>query len=141
MRNFDTLGNFSKPVARIILPKLPTFLGNFGKGTNLLFSSETFLGNFYSYWATLCLSRCLRERERKRRIHFVSHWACPQRQFILFEANPCGAPFYSFFIFLKQLITKCSKRVLKLMPVELKKNFYVRSAAVQTTLPHVQNTS
>ena len=26
---FITLGNFSKPVAIIILPKLPTFLGNF----------------------------------------------------------------------------------------------------------------
>ena len=72
MRNFDTLGNFSKPVARIILPKLPTFLGNFGKGTNLLFSSETFLGNFYSYWATFCLSRFLREREKAKNSFCVS---------------------------------------------------------------------
>ena len=29
---YCTLGNFLKPVARIILPKFPTFLGNFWKG-------------------------------------------------------------------------------------------------------------
>ena len=30
-----TLGEFSKPVATIILPKLPTFLGNFCKGVKI----------------------------------------------------------------------------------------------------------
>ena len=32
---YCTLGNFSKPVGTIILPKLPTFLGNFCKGIKI----------------------------------------------------------------------------------------------------------
>ena len=32
---YCTLGNFSKPVATINLPKSPTFLGNFCKGVNI----------------------------------------------------------------------------------------------------------
>ena len=39
------LGNFSKSVASIILPKLPTFLGNFCKGVkNFNFSREIIFG-------------------------------------------------------------------------------------------------
>ena len=42
-----TLGNFSKPLARINLSKSPTFLGNLGKGVkNFHFSSEII------FWAT-----------------------------------------------------------------------------------------
>ena len=39
------LGNFSKPVATINLPKLHTLLGNFCKGVKMFHFS--FLGNFY----------------------------------------------------------------------------------------------
>ena len=40
-----TLGNFSKPLATINLPKFPTFLGNFCKGVKILnFSSEIIFG-------------------------------------------------------------------------------------------------
>ena len=40
-----TLGNFSKPVATISLPKSPTFLGNFCKGVKIFhFSSEIIFG-------------------------------------------------------------------------------------------------
>ena len=46
-----------KRVATIILPKLPTFLGNLSEGVKIFhFSSESFLGNFYRhlvifYWS------------------------------------------------------------------------------------------
>ena len=47
-----TLCTFSKPLATIILPKSPTFLGKFCKGTKILnFSSEIILGNFYRHLA------------------------------------------------------------------------------------------
>ena len=40
-----TLGNFSKPLATIYLPKSPTFLGNFCKGVKIYhFSSEIIFG-------------------------------------------------------------------------------------------------
>ena len=40
-----TLGNFSKTLASIILPKSPTFLGYFCKGVKILnFSSEIIFG-------------------------------------------------------------------------------------------------
>ena len=43
-----TLGNFSKPLATVNLPKSPTFLGNFWKGVKIFyFSSEIILGNFF----------------------------------------------------------------------------------------------
>ena len=39
------LGNFSKPMATIILSKLPTFLSNFSKGVKIFhFSSEIIFG-------------------------------------------------------------------------------------------------
>ena len=42
---YCTLGNFLKPVATIILPKLPTFLGNFCKGVKIfLFFSWNHFG-------------------------------------------------------------------------------------------------
>ena len=42
------MGYFSKPVATIILPKSPTFLGNFYKGfKNCIYSSEIILATFY----------------------------------------------------------------------------------------------
>ena len=52
------LGNFLKPLATIILPKSPTFLGNFCKGVKVyLFLVKSFLGNFYRhFFATIfCL--------------------------------------------------------------------------------------
>ena len=43
---YFTLGNFSKPAGTIVLPKLPTSLGNFCKGVkNLSFLVKSFLGN------------------------------------------------------------------------------------------------
>ena len=48
-----TLGNFSKPVATIILPKSLTFLGNFCKDVKIFnFLVKLFLGNFYRLLAT-----------------------------------------------------------------------------------------
>ena len=44
--------NFSKPLATVILPKSPTFLGNFCKGVkNYHISREIILGNFYRHLA------------------------------------------------------------------------------------------
>ena len=48
----STLGNFLKTLARINLPKSPTFLCNFCKGVKIFkFSSEIILGNFYRHLA------------------------------------------------------------------------------------------
>ena len=45
---FCTLGNHSKHLTTIILPKSPTFLVNFCKGVKIIhFYSEIILGNFY----------------------------------------------------------------------------------------------
>ena len=42
---YVTLGNFLKPLAAIILPKSPTFLGNFCKGVKIYhFSIEIIFG-------------------------------------------------------------------------------------------------
>ena len=42
---FCTLGNYSKPVATIILPKLPKLLGNFCKGAKIIhFSNQIIFG-------------------------------------------------------------------------------------------------
>ena len=47
-----TLGNYSKPLPTINLPKSPSYLGNFCKGVKIFnFSSETILGNFYRHLA------------------------------------------------------------------------------------------
>ena len=49
---YCTLGNFLKPVATINLPKMPTFLGNFGKGGKIFhFSTEIInLATFIDIW-------------------------------------------------------------------------------------------
>ena len=52
-RNFDTLGNFSKPVARIILPKLPTFQAIFKGVTIFLFYGEMIFGQLFTGHAAL----------------------------------------------------------------------------------------
>ena len=55
-----TLGNFSKPVATIILPKSTTFLGNFCKGVKSFnFSSEITFGQLYRHLAIFYRSHCL----------------------------------------------------------------------------------
>ena len=47
-----TLGNFLKPLATIILPKPPTFLGKFCKGVKIHpFLVKSFLVNFYRHLA------------------------------------------------------------------------------------------
>ena len=57
--NYCTLGNFSKSMATIILPKLPTLLGNFLKMTkSFMFPVESFLGNFYRHLVTFYWSHC-----------------------------------------------------------------------------------
>ena len=58
---FWTLGNFSKPVAKISLPKSPTFLTNSCKVSKFLFFLvKSFLGNFYRHLATFHWSHCSR---------------------------------------------------------------------------------
>ena len=53
------LGNFSKPVVTIILPKSSTLLCNFCKGVKIFhFSSKFILGNFYRHLATFYWSHC-----------------------------------------------------------------------------------
>ena len=55
-----TLGNFSKPLATISLPKTPTFLGNFLEVSKyLIFLVKSFLGNFYRHLATFHRSHCM----------------------------------------------------------------------------------
>ena len=50
---YCTLGNLSKPVARIYLPKSPTFFAIFGKASkSFIFLVQSNLGNFYRYLAT-----------------------------------------------------------------------------------------
>ena len=58
---YCTLGNFSKPLVTINMPKSPTFLGNFVKASIffLIFLVKSFLGNFYWYLATFYWSHCL----------------------------------------------------------------------------------
>ena len=66
-----TLGNFSKPVATISLPKSPTFLGNFGKDVKIFsFLVKSLLGNFYRHLATFYRS------------HLTCHKTC---YFVLFS--------------------------------------------------------
>ena len=55
-----TLGNFSKPLATISLPKSPTFLDNFAMmSKSLIFLVKSFLVNFYRHLATFYWSHCL----------------------------------------------------------------------------------
>ena len=55
-----TLGNFSKPLATINLPKHLTFLGNFCKGVKIIhFTSEIIFGQLYRHLATFYWPHCL----------------------------------------------------------------------------------
>ena len=50
---YCTLGNLSKPVTPIILPKLPRFFGIFVKlSKSVIFLVKSFLGNFYRHLVT-----------------------------------------------------------------------------------------
>ena len=52
-----TLGNFSKPLATINLPKSLTFFGNFCKDVKILnFSNEIIFGQLFGHLATFYLS-------------------------------------------------------------------------------------
>ena len=56
-----TLGNYSKPLATINLPKCPTFLGNFCTCVKIFnFYSEIILDNFYRHLASFYWSHCPR---------------------------------------------------------------------------------
>ena len=56
---YRTLGNFSKPLTLINVPKSPTFLGNFWKGGKIfMFLVKSFLGNFNRHLATFYWSHC-----------------------------------------------------------------------------------
>ena len=62
--NFCILGNHSKPVATIILPKLPTLLGNFCKGVKIIhYSCEIIFGQllctFGNFYLVTLLRRCV----------------------------------------------------------------------------------
>ena len=49
---YCSLGNHSKPLATMNLPKSPKFIGNFCKGVKIIhFSCEIILGNFYKHLA------------------------------------------------------------------------------------------
>ena len=62
-----TLGNFSKPVATISLPKSHTFLGNFYKGAKIFnFSGEIILGNILL--VTLVGPDAIEWRRRRRQV-------------------------------------------------------------------------
>ena len=60
--NYWPLGNFIKPLAKINLPKLPTFLGNFCRGVKIYhFSSDiifwaTFIDNWLIFSGRITLS-------------------------------------------------------------------------------------
>ena len=57
---YCTLSNFSKPVVKIILPILPTFLSIFLKvSKSFIALVKSFLGNFYRLLATFYWSYCL----------------------------------------------------------------------------------
>ena len=61
------LGNFSKPVATISLPKSLTFLAFFVKvSKSLIFLVKSFLGNFYRHLATFYWSHCSLESTKAR---------------------------------------------------------------------------
>ena len=53
---YCTLGHFSKPAAKIILPKLPNFCNVV---ETFHFSSEIIFGNFYRHLAPFFWSHCL----------------------------------------------------------------------------------
>ena len=58
-----TLGNFASLWQQLILPKSPTFLGNFCKlSKSLIFLVKSFLGNFYRHLAIFYWSHCLQIR-------------------------------------------------------------------------------
>ena len=64
---FCTLGNHSKAVAIIILPKSPTLLANFRKGAKIIhFSSEIILGQLLRTFGDFYLVT-LMVRERSNR--------------------------------------------------------------------------
>ena len=46
-----TFGHFSKPLGILILPKTPTFLGNFCKGVKIFNFSSEIIFNFYRHLA------------------------------------------------------------------------------------------
>ena len=59
MFSVTRLGNFSNPVATIILPKLHPVVGNFVKvSKTFVFLVQSLLGNFYSNLATFYWSHC-----------------------------------------------------------------------------------
>ena len=62
------MGNFSKPVATITLPKLLTFLYNFCKGFKKVnFSSEIIFGQLLKTFGDFYWPHWLTEAQRKRK--------------------------------------------------------------------------
>ena len=61
-----TLGNFTKPVATIILLKSPTFVGNFWKSVKIFhFSSEIFFGQLLYQISNFLLVKLARDKTAK----------------------------------------------------------------------------
>ena len=82
---FCTLGNHSKPVATIILPKSPTLVGNFCKGVKIIhFSSGIILGNFYRHLEIFIWSHC-QPMPSKKVLFFKTNW--PTSAKFLFISN------------------------------------------------------
>ena len=91
-----TLGRFFKPLAKINLPKSPTFLANFCKGVKIIhFLVKSFLGNFYRHLAIFIWSHCSqmntewtnRRTERIRRR--IQTWFSPSKSHLFkhFDTN------------------------------------------------------
>ena len=86
-----TLGNFSKLLAKISLPKSPKFFGKFCKGLKIFnFLVKSFLGNFYRYFIWRLFtghtvrklkSNQIADSERNR---FGTNWN-PFKNFIVFR--------------------------------------------------------
>ena len=67
---FCTLGNHSKPVATIFLPKSPTLLGNNKASNSFIFLLKSFLGNFYRQFAIFIWSHWTQISLIARKSHF-----------------------------------------------------------------------
>ena len=104
---YCTLGNFSKPLATINLPKSPTFLGNFCEGVKIIhFSCEIILGNFYRHLA----------------IFIWSHWSSNKVQSKIFQSNSTSIFVLILLIFFtdeKKTQNSCSS---KFGPILVSKN-------------------
>ena len=103
---FLTLGNHSKPLASINLPKSPTLLGNFCKGVKIYhFSSEIIFGQllktfgdfFWSHWLKYTLvPSTLIHLPNAFKVFFTIQLISKNQAYLLpcvtWLSNPCRSP-------------------------------------------------